>query len=76
MCSAETTLLFNSGSAAVALTNTARDHMTGGILPVLAGIAVGVAIVALALVAVVAVIDCVSHKDTTRSSQYLDGSGK
>jgi hypothetical protein len=75
MWSAETTLLPDPSPAAVALTDAARDHATG-LLPAFAEIAVGFAVGALALVVVIAVIDCIRHRDTPRSSHYLDSSGK
>jgi hypothetical protein len=61
MCSAGTQLLIDSSSAAVALSGTARDQAAGGLLHLFAGIALGAAFGALALVAVIAAVDYISH---------------
>jgi hypothetical protein len=61
MCNAKTMLLMDSSSAAAALADTARDQASGGILHAIAGIALGLGVAAVVLVAVVAVADYISH---------------
>jgi len=61
MCDALARLLTDPSPAAVALTNAAFGHASDGFPYVIGEIAVGAAIVALAVVAVVAVTDYISH---------------
>jgi hypothetical protein len=66
MCCAETTLLFDPRSAAVPLTDAALGHVAGGFLPVFAGIAIGAAVGALALVIVIAAADFIGQQTSNR----------
>jgi hypothetical protein len=62
MFNSETILPMESSVAAVSLADAELDQVAGGILPILAGIACGAVVGAMALVVVVAAADYVSHE--------------
>jgi fatty acid desaturase len=61
MFNSETMSGTESGSAAISLTDTELDQVTGGFLVALAGIAAGVVLGAAAFVVVAAAADYISH---------------
>jgi hypothetical protein len=62
MCDVLARLLADPSPAAVALTNAAFGQATDGFPYVIGGIAVAAAVVALALVVVIAVADCIGRE--------------